>query len=309
MDSFDDFDAAYRHTLRVLRSEGVEVPGTKDETSIGSAFGTRPRPTKELVGYTFCLASPQKNHVRSSARNVDYGYACANLVWFLSGSRSVDDIAFYNNRGRLFSDDGRHFAGALGHRVIHTAEGDQLDAAIRTLQQDPTSRRALVVIYRAEDSIRRPRDTPCSIALHFLMRNNSLVAISNMRSQSAAMVMPYDVHLFTSLQAIVAHRVGVALGSYIHTANSLHYYLDEENVVSAVLDEPLAPQANQEPVLTSHDVDSIPQVIIEERQMRAHLQQGGVEDFRVSPDLGDFWTRGLLLAQSSWRAKQRVAKE
>lgn len=309
MDTFDDFEAAYRHTLQTLRSDGSEVAGTMDVTSIGSAFGTNLRPTKEIVGHSFALAHPQRNRIRSSARSVDYGYACANLIWFLSGSRVVEDIAFYNNRGRLFSDDGRHFAGALGHRVIHSAEGNQLEAAVRTLQQDQTSRRALVVLYRADDSILKPRDTPCSIALHYLIREGRLVAITNMRSQSAAMVMPYDVHLFTCLQAIVAHRVGVPLGTYFHFANSLHYYFDEESVVTAVLNESPPPSITRHPELTGIDVESIPQVIEQERRMRAYLGQSPAEDFKLDSALGVFWAEGLALAQRSWRAKQPLANE
>lgn len=58
-----------------------------------------------------------------------------------------------------------------------------------------------------------------------------------MRSQSALMVMPYDLFLLTMLHEAMAVRLGVGLGYYHHFCGSLHYYEDEEELVDAVLRE------------------------------------------------------------------------
>ena len=56
-----------------------------------------------------------------------------------------------------------------------------------------------------------------------------------MRSQSALMVVPYDLFLLTMLHEAMAVRLGVGLGSYHHFCGSLHYYEDEEKLVHAVI--------------------------------------------------------------------------
>lgn len=300
MQTFADFDTAYRQSLRDLVEHGSFVNGIQDASSIGSSFGTSVRPTKELIAYGFRLSNPNNSYLWSTERKIDYGYACANLIWFLSGSCRVDDITFYNSRGAQFSDDGKHFSGALGHRATQTGVGNQIEAVIRILRDDPTSRRAFVLIYREHDSILRPRDTPCSIGLHFLVRNGCLCCVCNMRSQSAAMVMPYDVHLFTSIQILISHSLKLQAGPYVHIANSMHYYIEEEPIVRRIIDETVSVSMNHLPPITPSDVLLVDEAILEENRMRAHLQTKDLDSFVIDPKLRGYWTNGLLLAQQSW---------
>jgi thymidylate synthase len=60
----------------------------------------------------------------------------------------------------------------------------------------------------------------------------------NMRSQSAVMVLPYDVFTFSFLQEVLAVELGLRVGQYFHNSGSFHYYLDEEPLVQKLLIEP-----------------------------------------------------------------------
>jgi hypothetical protein len=64
-----------------------------------------------------------------------------------------------------------------------------------------------------------------------------------MRSQSALMVLPYDVFLFASLQGLLASRLGVEVGTYTHISGSFHVYEDELEMASAVIAEDPTPIA------------------------------------------------------------------
>ena len=81
------------------------------------------------------------------------------------------------------------------------------------------------------------REHPCAIAVQYLLREGRLNAITFMRSQSAALVMPYDVFLFMSLQCALSQRLGVALGTYVHVSGSFHYYADESETVRKIVEE------------------------------------------------------------------------
>jgi thymidylate synthase len=142
----------------------------------------------------------------------------------------------------MFSDDGAHLAGAFGERLLK-ARGhvDQLDAVRRRLTEDRGTRRAVAVVLSPTDLVSRSRDHPCLLGLQFLIRNNRLEMISYMRSQSALMVLPYDVFLFTAIQSWIADSLEIEVGPYTHIAGSFHIYSDELELAAEVD----VPQANQ----------------------------------------------------------------
>lgn len=109
------------------------------------------------------------------------------------------------------------------------------------------------MIYWAEDSLVDRLDVPCAIALQFLVRRDALVCVAMMRSQSAAMVMPYDIFLFTVIQEILAVRLQIPLGPYIHIAGSIHYYEEEMELVDQLLGDPLASPAAMRPMARADD--------------------------------------------------------
>ncbi|MBV9925567.1 MAG: hypothetical protein JOZ96_11165 [Acidobacteria bacterium] len=213
------------------------MPGVRDPYSVGSAFGQKSRGTKELSPASFSIASPRQRLVHSRHRPVDLGYAVANTIWVLTGSNDADAISFYNPHGRRFSDDGICLFSAPGARIFSSQNGDQFAKAIERLRDDPTTRRAVIQIFSPADLFTDTRDCSCVVSLQFLLRDGVLLCITYMRSQSALMVMPYDIFLLTMIHEAVATRLGVEPGAYHHFCGSLHYYDDEEETVRSVLEE------------------------------------------------------------------------
>ncbi len=115
----------------------------------------------------------------------------------------------------------RKFDGAYGPRV-----GEQILHVVERLRNDPDTRQAIAVIYAPEDTHSRPRslDYPCTLNLHFIVRNGALCLHVNMRSNDIWLGWPYDLFQFTQLQCSVANALGLPVGNYVHVANSLHLY-------------------------------------------------------------------------------------
>lgn len=194
--------------------------------------------TLELRPYALTVNDPADCLILSAVRQPSIVYAVAQWLWVMRGSDDVEEIGFYNDRAKAFSNDGLRLAGAFGARMRRPR--DQLRASLELLQRDPATRRALIVISRPDDLIEPTRDHACAESLHLFLRAGRLEAITTMRSQSALMVFPYDAALFMTIHVWAAAALGVPCGPHTWLANSMHLYEDEIDLAHAVLTEPLS---------------------------------------------------------------------
>lgn len=234
---FETVADAWRGTLAELNSNGSRVPGVADQFSIGSSFGRHPRPTIESVGHSFCIKNPRARRIESVSRPVNQSFAIANTLWTLTGSDDLELIEPFNPKGRSFSDDGSTLYSAPGRRIFNSTSGNQFAAAAAQLRRDAGSRRAVIQIAFAEDLFVESRDISCTTSLQYLIRDSKLECLTVMRSQSALMVLPYDLYLFTMLHEALAALLGLEVGDYHQFSGSLHVYEDEVEIMRRVLDE------------------------------------------------------------------------
>jgi thymidylate synthase len=234
--SYKTIAEAYRAVVDGVLTDGQDVQAVTSPDSIGSGFGTRRRPFRELMGVAFAVERPMECLLGSAVRGMNLEYALAQWAWTMAGSDDVAAISYYNSKGWSFSDDGHSLKGAFGYR-LRRAEGiDQLERIVARLRTDAASRREVAVVSLPVDLRGSLRDQPCLISLQFLLRNDALNLIVMMRSQSACLVLPYDASLFMMLQCWMASRLSLAVGSYVHFAGSLHIYEDECDLARSVLD-------------------------------------------------------------------------
>lgn len=289
---YESAQALFHGVVAAVAHEGADVAPITDVTSVGSNFGSAQRGTQEIIAGGFVLTNPRARLILSSARPVDLCFAIASTLWTMAGRDDLKSIAFYNPRGRSFSDDGVMLSGALGRRIVGD-DGGQLKAVLSRLRDDPTSRRGAVLSLRASDVVRPPRDTPCSIAFQYLVREGQLVAVTFMRSQSVVGVLPYDLFTYTMLQESVAVTLGIEVGAYYHIAGSLHYYDDEQETVARVLDEEAVPLMPM-PRMTTSMLGGDSVLALAEEDVRTRLAADPGADVDVySYGLGSYWT-GLL---------------
>ena len=176
----------------------------------------------EITEAIFCVADPSRNIVTSPIRKMPMRYATAELAWYLSGSNRVRDIGPFAQKWYDISDDGVHNNSAYGYRIQRKFGFDQWEYVRSMLYKSPGSRQAIIHIKDPSDL--PTKDTPCTVYLQFLIRNEKLNLSVHMRSNDIWMGVPYDMFSFTFLQMKMAMELGVDLGQYTHYAGSLHMY-------------------------------------------------------------------------------------
>lgn len=232
---YESIDAAWRAMVQSITSDGIDVAGSVDPLSVGSTFGKKPRGFRELLGSSIVVHNPRNRLTRSEVRPVHLDYLLANVVWAAIGSDELARIAFYNSRGRDFSDDCRTLAAAPGKRMFRSSNGDQFTACAALLLRDPSTRRAVMSLFIPDDVGSTHRDCSCVLTIQFVLRQQVLHCVVGMRSQSALMVFPYDAFLLTIIHESMAVEIGACLGSLHFHYGSLHYYDDEASVASRLL--------------------------------------------------------------------------
>lgn len=192
--------------------------------------GCTQRGTKEVLNlsYHYETAYPVIN---ATKRGISYKFMAAEAAYILSGRNDVEYLGKVLPHFVDFSDDGEYQAGAYGPAFI-----DQVPYVLRTLDKDRESRQAVISIWRARpyDS----KDIPCTLTLQFLIRDDYLNTVVNMRSSDAFMGLIYDTFCFAMMSSIVAASMDVELGSTWINAGSSHIYEKDWNKAAQLIQDP-----------------------------------------------------------------------
>jgi len=265
----DNFNSLYRTLHEVILSNGII---------------SRPRGMEiyELLNCSIILTNPRNRLLESKVRKHSYTYACGEFFWYLRGTDSVDEIAFYLNRMRDFSDDGKTLNSAYGNRIfgIHKDFSNQWQNVVNNLIKDRDSRQAVITINYSHDLDKPSKDVPCTLNLQFIIRNNKLNMITRMRSNDTYMGLIYDVFSFTLLQEMMYNTLNeifmkkLELGSYVHNAGSSHMYARDLEGVYAIIDEQTT-SVEQSPI-DNHMIDKLKTLEIDLRTNRQPLLKKGL---------------------------------
>jgi thymidylate synthase len=233
--------------------------------TLRSGLKSSPRgmPITETLAAQVVLDDPTRCLVSLPERLLNYRFAVAEWLWIASGDNRVESIAPYCNEIKKYSDNGETFFGAYGPRWR-----PQVERAIGLLKSDPDSRQAVVETWRensewlkwiesnAEEGRERwlavTKDVPCTLTTQYLIRDEQLVTLVNMRSWDAWLGFPYDMFNFSMLGSMVAAELGIVQGPVCVTAGSLHLYdRDREKANNLITKYSVQSAASQvsEPVL------------------------------------------------------------
>ena len=183
----------------------------------------------EIIGVQLELDAPRARLSRTETRGRPFS-ALGEFLWYLTKDNRLEFIQPYIPAYADESEDGLTLYGGYGPRIFAQRGQDQLDDVIRQLRKSPTSRRAVIQIFSAEDNTKNPstgkrhKEVPYYTTLQFLLRNGRLNLIATMRSNDAYIGIPHDVFCFTMLQEMVARILGAELGHYYHFVGSMHLY-------------------------------------------------------------------------------------
>lgn len=223
----------------------VYIFGARDILGLGFTVNTRGTVSKEILNsqHQFDLNNPLV--VTLESRNLKPSYVLAEYLWYMSGSLQASDIAkdapFWNT---LKNEDGEIISN-YGYWIFHAIEdfgdpyvdeeefftGSRFDYCVNLLKKDPQTRKAIINIHGVDNSSYNSKDTPCTLSLQFMIRDNRLHMIVNMRSNDFVIGWCNDIIQFQliawMMYSVLKFKCGMTdlkLGKYFHNAASLHIY-------------------------------------------------------------------------------------
>lgn len=195
--------------------------------------------TKELVGVNFIISKPSlrkkdmlKFMFKDEADNIE-AY-CQQEFLDRINREGINPGNSYKIRLDLWQKlmskkDGEKFDYTYSERINFC---QQLDNAIAALKDDIHSRRAMIMIFKPEDTLESSgfaTRIPCSIDYQFLIRNNKLMIIYHMRSSDFLNHFAIDIWLANAMQEYIVEQLkdvypNLKVGSLNFFAGSLHAY-------------------------------------------------------------------------------------
>lgn len=177
---------------------------------------------KELLNYHTCV---DMNYpiLTIPERKLGYKFMFREAWWIMDGRNNVEDIKDYSKVISSFSNDGFHYDGAYGPRVV-----DQIRYIIDSFEIDINTRQAILTIWRANPRV--SKDIPCTVSIQWLIRDNTIYCIDTMRSSDIWLGWPYDIQNFTMLTGYIMLLLrerginNLRLGNIYLNAGSQHLY-------------------------------------------------------------------------------------
>ena len=219
-DNVSGVHSAWTSLLRRILCEGAITPSRADGRS---------NRTKELFAEQLFVEDMRKCVLVCPERRPNYRFMVAEWLWMMMGRNDVAPVARFTPGIADFSDNGRTFYGAYGPHVVA-----QLPDVISRLKADWATRQAVVDIWR--DSPHPPtKDVPCTLNMQFLVRENRLRLVVNMRSSDAWLGVPYDAFNFMMLGNAVAGELELEPGTFALNMASSHLYERDWEAAQQVL--------------------------------------------------------------------------
>ncbi|MEV4145521.1 thymidylate synthase [Amycolatopsis sp. NPDC049691] len=238
-------DTQYEDLLRHVLDTGARKA---DRTGTGtrSIFGHQLR---YRLADGFPLITTKKVHFRSVA---------FELLWFLRGDSNV---RWLQDNGVTIWDEWAAPDGDLGPvygvqwRSWPTPDGghvDQIAEVLRTLRENPDSRRIIVSAWNVAD-IPRMALPPCHAFFQFYVAGGELSCQLYQRSADLFLGVPFNIASYALLTHMIAAQVGLRPGDFVWTGGDCHIYDNHEEQVR----KQLAREARPFPTLSLKDADSL----------------------------------------------------
>lgn len=168
------------------------------------------------------------------------------------GRRSQKDPEFatlYKQQMRFFQEqisENQEFADEFGDlgpvygkqwRSWATTDGgniDQLKNVIKSIKNNPDSRRHLVTAWNPEfiDEMALP---PCHIMFQFYVADGKLSCQLYQRSADVFLGVPFNIASYALLTHLIARECGLEVGDFVHTTGDTHLYLNHLDQVNEQL--------------------------------------------------------------------------
>lgn len=206
----------YLDLLRHILKNGHEK-GDRTGTGTISTFGYQMRFN---LSEGFPLLTTKKIHLKSVIHE---------LLWFLAGDTNVK---YLQDNGVRIWNEWADSKGDLGHiygfqwRSWPDYNGgfiDQISEAVKTIKQNPDSRRIIVSSWNVAD-LDNMNLPPCHSLFQFYVSEGKLSLQLYQRSADSFLGVPFNIASYALLTMMVAQVCGLQPGEFIHTLGDVHIY-------------------------------------------------------------------------------------
>jgi thymidylate synthase len=252
-------------------------------------------PTRELIGVLIKIQKPRARLSRTEARGKPFS-ALGELLWYLTRDNQLAFILPYIPRYEEESEDHLTVHGGYGRRLFNQRGENQIENVLALLRETPSSRRAVIQLFDAEDissaRTRRHPEIPCTTTLQLLIRDGLMHMVTTMRSNDAYVGLPHDVFCFTMLQEIIARSVERELGSYSHFVGSMHLYEKDRDDAQRYVEEGVQPRIEMPAMPSGDPWPPIGRLLEAERRIR-NAEDLDADNWGVAP----YWADLIRLLQ------------
>jgi thymidylate synthase len=184
-------------------------------------------------------ASPYRRVLFDPVRDANPFFHYMEAIWMLSGGENVDFPARFASNIRNYSDDGITLHGAYGYRWRYAFELDQIHWVTSLLQQEPTTRRAVISMWDPQlDLMRSGLDLPCNTHIYFRASGGRLnMTVCNRSNDMVWGMLGANMVHMAALHEYVSINAGFIPGSYFQFTNNLHIYEDWQGKYSKTVDQ------------------------------------------------------------------------
>lgn len=282
----------YLDALQFVLDNGVE---SDDRTGIG---------TLSVVGYQMRFDLSQ-GFPAVTTKRLAWKSVVSELLWFLEGSRNERRLAeilyedeainlidkktiwtanadkqgsdlypekqseIYKELGPIYGNQWRGWGWG------NVNELDQISNLVKSLKENPESRRHILSAWNVED-IDRMALPPCHVMSQFFVKNGKLSCVMYQRSADAFLGVPFNIASYALLTHILAKVCNLEVGEFIHMIGDLHIYKNHIEQVK----EQLVRIPDKLPKLVIHDADGINETLTNLR-----MNQFSLEDYNPQPTI------------------------
>ncbi len=230
----------YLSLLRQVMEDGT-YRGDRTGTGTWSLFGAQAR---FRIDEGFPLLTTKKLHLRSIIHE---------LLWFLKGETNIEYLR--ENKVTIW-DEWADEKGDLGRvygaqwKDWRKPEGgsiDQIKEVIRSIRENPESRRHLVCAWNPGE-LHLMALPPCHALFQFYVANGKLSCQLYQRSADLFLGVPFNIASYALLTMMIAKICNLQAYEFVHTFGDLHLYSNHKEQAELQLSRETRPS----PTMTIH---------------------------------------------------------
>lgn len=184
-------------------------------------FGRQKNGTRYLRNMAFTITNPEDKMIETPWRKWKHDYAELEWQWYLSGDprpRLVEGVA---KLWASIKDDRGYVNSNYGYWWNRNGQYLRM---IKLLQNDPSTRRAVLIHYSVDEVQHYDKDTPCNLVLNFYIEDSKINIAIFARSVDLVYGFCNDQYCFSKLLERVSNDIKTPVGILHYAITDLHIY-------------------------------------------------------------------------------------